>query len=136
MVAIPSWISGGNADTLDIARGKVRAAITFDVGAAGAPTLRTGQGQGTGYVTVTRVSAGLYKLAFDAGRVSRLYACVPVVNLVAATTGGVWAAPVEDDSAGNSTPNVNVTCYAVGGVVATDPASGNSVTVLLELGTQ
>jgi hypothetical protein len=133
MVALPTWIAGGNADTLDICPGVVNASITFDIGATGAPTLRTGQGSGTGYVTVSRTSAGLYNLAFAAGRVKSLKKCGVFVNLVAATTGGVWAALTEDDAAGNSSPNITVTCYAVGGVVATDPANGNSVTVDLKL---
>lgn len=132
MVAIPTWMSGGYADSLDTHRATVRCHVNIDIGATGAPTLRNA----TGRITVTRVSAGLYRLAFASGRVASLQSCNPNVNLVAATTGGVAAAMTADNSTSNTAPGVDVTCYAVGGVTATDPANGNSLTVDFVLGLQ
>lgn len=132
MVAIPTWMSGAYADGLDTHRATVRCHVNIDIGATGAPTLRNA----TGRITITRVSAGLYRLAFASGTVKSLQSCKPGINLVAATTGGVWAAMTADNSTSTSAPGVDVTCYNAGGVTATDPANGNSMTVDLVLGLQ
>lgn len=131
-VAIPTWMAGGYADSLDTHRATVRCHVNIDIGATGAPTLRNA----TGRITCTRVSAGLYRLAFRSGTVKSLQSCAPRVNLVAATTGGVTANLTTDSSTSTSAPLVEVTCYAAGGVTATDPANGNSLTVDLVLGLQ
>lgn len=132
MVAMPSWLSGGYSDGLQTVRGTVRCAISVAIGSTGAPTLV----DGVGFVTVTRVSAGLYRFALVAGRVNRILKATPTVDLVAATTGGVWAAKTTDSGTSNTAPLFEVTCYAAGGVTATDPASGNTLTVDLQVAMQ
>lgn len=134
MVAIPSWLSGGYVDSLDTAIASVRCPITVDIGATGAPTLRNG----TGRVTVTRVSAGLYRFALASGRVARLLKCIPVINNIAAAavTDGNDAKMTLDSVTSNTAPLFEVTCYQSGNLTAADPKSGSSLTVDLVLGMQ
>lgn len=107
---------------------------TFDlivagtIGGTGAVT----QIRGAGFVTLTRVSAGLYRITFDAGPVYALVHADAQVQLLAATTGGVVGNVTTDSSTSTSAPLVEVTYYA-DNTTATDPASGNVITIRLKL---
>jgi hypothetical protein len=102
--------------------------VAATIGASGAPT----QTHGAEFVTLTRTSAGLYNLAFIAGAVYACMYCAPTVNLLAATTGGVLGNMTTDSSTSTSAPGVAVTYYA-DNTTATDPANGNSISILLKL---
>ena len=115
-------------DGTDSSYGTFDIVVAGTIGAAGAVT----QTLGTGFVTLTRVSAGLYNIAFDAGPVYALLHGDAQVQLLSATTGGVVGNITTDSSTNTTTPAVQVTYYA-DNTTATDPASGNVITIRFKL---
>ena len=98
----------------------------ISIGATGAPTLVTANTASLGVASISRTSAGLYVLTLQDAYVALRHLAVQIQT---PTAEDLVANLVSETVA--TTKTVTFRCTAAG--VATDPASGDTILVLLQL---
>jgi hypothetical protein len=125
----------GKPDGLDSLFGTIDCDLVCTIGATGAPTIV----HGTDLFVITRTAAGVYTIGFNAGpfATSPANAVLQVTGTIipATATGGLDVFLTTDNSTSSSTPGIGISCYARGGVTATEITSGNTLCVHIRVKT-